>query len=132
MNITDNQVLNRVWKRLIPGAISLLFAAGCSTIVNQGRYSAQKAADGANIERSMDPWVWGNAAFAVFPPVAVLGFGIDAFSGNWYRYYDSGLPPPSAQPPPGRPLEQQPQRPQTTNPNSSSSLLDSILNERGK
>lgn len=132
MNITNNQVLNRVWTRLIPVAISLLFATGCSTIVNHGRYAAQKTADGAIIERSMDPWVWGNAAFVVFPPVAVLGFGIDAFSGNWYRYYDSGLPPPSAPPPLWRPSEQQPKQPQTTDPNTSPSLLDSILKEQGQ
>jgi len=37
------------------------------------------------IAKEMDPWVWGNATFAVFPIVAAAGFGIDAWCGQWYR-----------------------------------------------
>ncbi len=62
----------------------------------------------------MDPWVWGNAAFAVFPPVAVLGLGIDAVSGNWWRHQDmevkpAGNPAPQVKPevkPAGNPAPQ--------------------------
>ena len=37
------------------------------------------------VAKEMDPWVWGNATFAVFPIVAAAGFGIDAWCGQWYR-----------------------------------------------
>ena len=37
------------------------------------------------VSKGMDPWVWGNAPFAVFPVVAAAGFGIDAWCGQWYR-----------------------------------------------
>ncbi len=81
MCFTHNQRPNPVPMGLFLCAATLLFAAGCSTMVNQGRHSPEPGD-----VKKMDPWVWGNAAFAVFPPVAVLGLGIDAFSGNWYRY----------------------------------------------
>ena len=37
------------------------------------------------VSKEMDPWVWGNAPFAVFPIVAAAGFGVDAWCGQWYR-----------------------------------------------
>ena len=37
------------------------------------------------VKKGTDPWVWGNAPFAVFPLVAVAGLGVDAYSGSWYR-----------------------------------------------
>ena len=80
MNSTHRPRLNSSWTGLSLCAAVLLVAAGCSTIVNQGRYSPKDKND----PKKMDPWVWGNAAFAVFPPVAVVGVGIDAVSGNWW------------------------------------------------
>ncbi len=100
MNSTDNQRQNSFWTGLSLCAAVLLVTAGCSTIVNQGRYAPKDKND----PKKMDPWVWGNAAFAVFPPVAIVGLGIDAFSGNWYRYANP-VPPPSSptQPTPSTP-----------------------------
>jgi len=37
------------------------------------------------VAKEIDPWVWGNAPFVVFPIVAAAGFGIDAWCGQWYR-----------------------------------------------
>ena len=37
------------------------------------------------VSKETDPWVWGNAPFAVFPIVAAAGFGVDAWCGQWYR-----------------------------------------------
>ena len=130
----NNQGRNTAKVGLSLCAASILFASGCSTIVNWGRYSAANARDDSTMERRVDPWVWGNAAFAVFPPVAIVGLGIDAFSGNWYRYTDSVTPPasaplPSAQPPFGHPPARQPQEPQPENPDPKPDLLDSILNK---
>lgn len=39
----------------------------------------------------MDPWVWGNAPFAVFGIVAAAGVGVDACCGRWYRIEPSEL-----------------------------------------
>ena len=38
-----------------------------------------------SVEKTTSDWVWGNAAFAVFPIVAAAGVGIDAACGSWYR-----------------------------------------------
>ena len=89
-----NPAEKRPSSRAALNASVVLFAAlyltGCSTIVNQGRHSNS---GGTGMEKHVDPWVWGNAVFAVFPPVAIAGLGIDACSGNWYRYEKRKSPP---------------------------------------
>ena len=127
MNLLSNHGLNTTKVGLYLCAASIFFASGCSTIVNRGRHSASSTQDGSPLERRVDPWVWGNAAFAVFPPVAVVGLGIDAFSGNWYRY-DSPVASPQPTPSPAQqPSAQQQRQGQMTNPNANPDLLDSIL-----
>ena len=66
--------------------LAFLLLTGCSTIVNSGRKPVppEKRSE-LDWRKDMDPWVWGNAVFAVFPPVAALGIAIDAYSGQWYR-----------------------------------------------
>ena len=76
--------------RAIAGAsmMAALFSTiGCSTIVN---HSQPSVSHDPNKEQHMNPWVWGNAVFAVFPPVAVAGVVVDAYGGHWYE--DTGLP----------------------------------------
>ena len=76
--------------RAIAGAsmmAALFSSVGCSTIVN---HSQPSVSHDPNKEQHMNPWVWGNAVFAVFPPVAVAGVVVDAYGGHWYE--DTGLP----------------------------------------
>lgn len=45
----------------------------------------------AEVSKQIDPWVWGNVPFVVFPVVAAAGIGVDAYSGRWFRYEPSSI-----------------------------------------
>ena len=62
--------------------VAALLSAGCSTIVNSGQQTVRR--DSRKAQR-MNPWVWGNAALAVFPPAALAGVVVDAYGGHWYK-----------------------------------------------
>lgn len=70
--------------RALAGAViaAALLSAGCSTIVNSGQPTVRRD---PNKEQHMNPWVWGNAALAVFPPAAIAGVVVDAYGGHWYE-----------------------------------------------
>lgn len=73
--------------------VAALLSTGCSTIVNSGQPTVSRNPDKP---QRMNPWVWGNAALAVFPPAAVAGVVVDAYGGHWYEDVDSSIQPATA------------------------------------